>query len=80
MALPPSSLWEGDAGAYEKKSSLSLTVLSLCAEARGCSRKPGSGQTVDSVNIPARELGTRLCTRATTQTGRSITKRTKTSK
>jgi hypothetical protein len=35
-----------------------LTVLSLCAEARGCSRKPGSGQTVDSVNIPARELGT----------------------
>jgi hypothetical protein len=31
----------------------------------GCSRKPGSGQTVDNVNIPARELGTRLCTRAT---------------
>jgi hypothetical protein len=25
---------------------------------RGCSRKAGSGQTVDSVNIPARELGT----------------------
>jgi hypothetical protein len=49
-----------------KKLSLSLTVLSLCAEARGCSRKPGSGQTVDSVDIPARELGTRLFTRATT--------------
>jgi hypothetical protein len=31
----PSSLWKGDAGAYVKKSSLSLTVLSLCAEARG---------------------------------------------
>jgi hypothetical protein len=31
----------------------------------GCSRKPGSGQTVDSVNIPARELGTRPCTQAT---------------
>ena len=30
----------------------------------GCSRKLGSGPTVDSVNIPARELGTRLCTRA----------------
>jgi hypothetical protein len=25
---------------------------------RGCSRKPGSGQTVDSVDKPARELGT----------------------
>jgi hypothetical protein len=34
-AFPPSSLQKGDAGAYEKKSSLSLTVLSLCAEARG---------------------------------------------
>jgi hypothetical protein len=31
----------------------------------GCSHKPGSGQTVDSVNIPARERGTRRCTRAT---------------
>ena len=30
----------------------------------GCSRKPGSGRTVDSVNIPARELGPRPCTRA----------------
>jgi hypothetical protein len=24
----------------------------------GCSRKPGSGQTVDIVNIPSQELGT----------------------
>jgi hypothetical protein len=32
---PPSSLRKGDAGAYIKKSSLSLTVLSPCAEARG---------------------------------------------
>jgi hypothetical protein len=32
---PPSSLRKGDAGAYVKKSSLSLTVLSPCAEARG---------------------------------------------
>jgi hypothetical protein len=30
-AFPP----KGDAGAYEKKPSLSLTVLSPCAEARG---------------------------------------------
>jgi hypothetical protein len=34
-AFPPSSLRKGDAGAYVKKSSLSLTVLSLCAGARG---------------------------------------------
>jgi hypothetical protein len=34
-ASPPSSLRKGDAGAYVKKSSLSLTVLSLCVGARG---------------------------------------------
>jgi hypothetical protein len=34
-AFPPSSLWKGDAWAYVKKSSLSLTVLSPYAEARG---------------------------------------------
>jgi hypothetical protein len=34
-AFPPSSLRKGDAGAYVKKSSLSLTILSPCAEARG---------------------------------------------
>jgi hypothetical protein len=33
-AFPP-SLRKGDAGAYVKKLSLSLTVLSLCAKARG---------------------------------------------
>jgi hypothetical protein len=32
---PPSSLRKGDAGAYVKTSSLSLTVLLLCTEARG---------------------------------------------
>jgi hypothetical protein len=75
MALyPPSSLRKGDSGAYVKKSSLSLTVLSPCAEARGCSRKPGSGQTVDSVNIPARELGTRQCTWATTSSHEGTTR------
>jgi hypothetical protein len=65
MALSPLLLAERRRRGVCKKSSLSLTVLSLCAEARGCSRKPGSGQTVDSVNIPARELGTRPFTRAT---------------
>jgi hypothetical protein len=61
-AFPPSSLWKGDAGAYAKKSSLSLTALSLCAEARGLLSQTGSGQTFDNINIPARELGTRPCT------------------
>jgi hypothetical protein len=74
MALSPSSLWKGDAGAYVKKSSLSLTVLSLCRRLGGCSRKPGSGQTVDSVNIPARELGTRSCTRATASSHEGTTR------
>jgi hypothetical protein len=32
---PPSSLRKDDAGAYIKKSSLSLIALSPCAEARG---------------------------------------------
>jgi hypothetical protein len=64
-AFSPSSLRKGDAGAYVKKSSLSLTSSRPVRRLGGCSRKPGSGQTVDSVNIPARELGTRPCTRAT---------------
>jgi hypothetical protein len=34
-AFPPSSLRKGDAGVYVKKSSLSLTVLSLHVEAQG---------------------------------------------
>ncbi len=40
----------------------------------GCSRKPGPGQTVDSVNIPARELGTRPCTRATASSHEGTTR------
>jgi hypothetical protein len=80
-AFPPSSLRKGDAGAYVKKSSLSLTVLSLSVRRLGgCSCKPGSGQTVDSVNIPARELGTRPCTRATTSSHEGTTRPTEASR
>jgi hypothetical protein len=57
-----------------KKSSLSLTVLSLYAEARGMLSQTRSGQTVDSVNIPAQECGTRLCTRATTRSHEGTTR------
>jgi hypothetical protein len=58
MALPPSSLWKGDEGAYDK-SRVSPRLSSRSVQRLGgYSRKPSSGQTVDSVNIPARELGT----------------------
>jgi hypothetical protein len=40
----------------------------------GCSRKPGSGQTVHNVNIPARELGTQPCTRATASSHEGTTR------
>jgi hypothetical protein len=73
-AFPPSSLRKGDAGAYVKKTSLSLTVSRPMQRLGGCSRKPGSGQTVDNVNIPARELGTRPCTRATTSSHEGTTR------
>jgi hypothetical protein len=53
MALPPLLLAERQRRGRMKKPSLSLTVLSLCAEARGLLSQTGSGQTVDSVNIPA---------------------------
>jgi hypothetical protein len=70
----PPSLRKGDAGAYEKSrvcpSLSSRTVRRL----GGCSRKPGSSQTVDSVNIPARELGTGLCTRATASSHEGTTR------
>jgi hypothetical protein len=72
-AFPP-SLRKGDAGAYVKKSSLSLTVLSPCAEARGLLSQTRLRQTVDSVNIPARELGTRPCTRATASSHEGTTR------
>jgi hypothetical protein len=56
-AFPPSSLRKGDAGAYVKKSSLSLTVLSLCAEARGAAlanpapAKPLTASTYQPENL-----------------------------
>jgi hypothetical protein len=40
----------------------------------GCSRKPGPGQTVDSINIPAREFGTRPCTWATASSHEGTTR------
>jgi hypothetical protein len=74
MALSPLLLAERRRRGICKKSSLSLTILLLCWRLGGCSRKPVSGQTVDSVNIPARELETRLCTRATASSHEGTTR------
>jgi hypothetical protein len=63
---PPSSLRKGDEGAYDKSRVSPWPSSRSVRRLGGCSRKPGSGQTVDSVNIPARELETRLCTRTMT--------------
>jgi hypothetical protein len=72
-AFPPPLLLAGRRrrGVCKKVESVLDRPLALCG---GCSRKPGSGQTVDSVNIPARELGTRLCTRATTSSHEGTTR------
>jgi hypothetical protein len=72
--FPPSSLRKGDAGAYEKSRVCPWPSSRSVRGLGGCSRKPGSSQTVDSVNIPARELGTRLSTRATTSSHEGTTK------
>jgi hypothetical protein len=56
-AFPPPPCGKATKG-RRIKADQPLVVLSLCAEARGLLSQPGSGQTVDSVNIPARELGT----------------------
>jgi hypothetical protein len=53
-------------GVCKKVDSVLDRPLALCRGSGAALAKPGSGQTVDSVNIPARELGTRPCTRATT--------------
>jgi hypothetical protein len=57
-AFPPSSLRKGDEGAYDKSRVSPWLSSRSVQRLGGCSRKPGSGQTVDSVNILARELGT----------------------
>jgi hypothetical protein len=73
-AFPPSSLRKGDTGAYEKSRVCPWPSSRSVRRLGGCSRKPGSGQTIDSVNIPARELGTRLCTRATASSHEGTTR------
>jgi hypothetical protein len=57
-AFHPSSLRKGDVGAYKKAESVLDRPLALCGGSGAALAKPSSGQTVDSVNIPARELGT----------------------
>jgi hypothetical protein len=78
--FPPSSLWKGDAGAYVKSRVCPRPSSRSVRRLGGCSRKPGSDRTVDSVNIPARELGTRLCTRATASSHEGTTRPTEASR
>jgi hypothetical protein len=56
--FPPSSLRKGDEGAYDKSRVSPWPSSHSVRRLGGYSRKPDPGQTVDSVNIPARELGT----------------------
>jgi hypothetical protein len=75
MALaPPLPCGKATQGRMKKAESVLDRPLALCGGSGGCSRKLGSGQTVDSVNIPARELGTRLCTRATASSHEGTTR------
>ena len=57
-AFPPSSLRKGDVGAYVKKPSLSLIVLSPCAEARGLlSQKPAPAKSLTASTYQPESLG-----------------------
>jgi hypothetical protein len=74
-ALPPLLLAERRRrGVYKKVESVPDRPLALCRGSGAALAKPGSGQTVDSVNIPARELGTRPYTRATTNSHEGTTR------
>jgi hypothetical protein len=75
MALSsPPPCGKATQGRMKKAESVLDRPLALCRGSGGCSRKPGFGQTVDSVNIPAQELGTRLCTRATASSHEGTTR------
>jgi hypothetical protein len=55
--FPPPPCGKATKGRMIKAESVLGRPLALC-RGSGASRKPGFGQTVDSVNIPAREIGT----------------------
>jgi hypothetical protein len=78
--FPHSSLRKGDEGAYDKSRASPRSSSRSVHRLGGCSRKPGYGQTVDSANRPARELGTRPCTRATVRSHEGTTRPAKASR
>jgi hypothetical protein len=57
-AFPPPPCGKATQGRMKKAESVLDRPLALCGGSGAALAKPGSGQTVDSVNIPARELGT----------------------
>jgi hypothetical protein len=74
-AFPPLLLAERRRrGVCKKVESVLDRPLALCGGSGAALTKPGSGQTVDNFNIPARELGTRLCTRATASSHEGTTR------
>jgi hypothetical protein len=56
-AFPPSSLRKGDAGAYVKKSSLSLTVLSICAGSGAALANPAPAKPLTASTYQPENLG-----------------------
>jgi hypothetical protein len=56
-AFPP-PCGKATKGRMKKAESVPDRPLALCRGSGAALAKPSSGQTVDSVNIPARELGT----------------------
>jgi hypothetical protein len=67
-------------GVCKKVESVLDRPLALCGGSGAALANPGSGQIVDSVNIPARELGTRPCTRATANSHEGTTRPTEASR
>ena len=75
MALSPLLLAERRRrGVCKKVESVPDRPLALCRGSGAALAKTGSGQIVDSVNIPARELGPRPCTRATASSHEGTTR------
>ena len=73
-AFPPPPCGKATQGRMKKAESILARPLTLCGGSGAALAKTGSGQIVDSVNIPARELGPRPCTRATASSHEGTTR------
>jgi hypothetical protein len=73
-AFPPPPCGKATQGRMEKAESVLDRPLALCGGSGAALANPAPAKTVDSLNIPARELGTRLCTRATASSHEGTTR------